>query len=121
MSQLTLFAVKQVPWIENKYAALNSRAVGEKAAEACAKKAERSGFDAEKAGDFILAQLKANGPTPGETLVTDASRAGFICHDQRCWGPVFGRLSRRGLIRTVGFCLRSKGNGTAGGRIWSIA
>jgi hypothetical protein len=33
---------------------------------------------------------------------------------------VFGRLSRRGVIRTVGFCMRAKGHGTAGGRIWGL-
>ncbi len=108
----------------NAQAALDftpSHAEGERLAALCAAKASRvTDFNAEDAGRFILSQLVRHGDMSGEAL-TDAAKAhGFRPHSDKAFGAVFSRLSRRGLIRTVGFCLRAKGHGTAGGRTWSI-
>jgi hypothetical protein len=75
----------------------------------------------EKASEAIVAHLRVVGQCSGEVL-TDVARAkGAVPHDDRAFGAVFKSLARRGLIRHVGFCLRTKGHGTAGGRIWGIA
>lgn len=91
-------------------------------ANACAAKAQRSDpeFSA-KAEAAILAHLRVVGQASGEVLTDIAIASGARPHDARAFGGVFQSMSRRGLIRTVGFCLRSKGHGTAGGRIWGIA
>lgn len=74
----------------------------------------------EKAKAAILAHLRVVGSASGEVL-TDVARAhGARPHDDRAFGGVFQSLSRAGLIRTVGYCARTKGHGTAGGRIWGI-
>lgn len=98
-----------------------SRAQGEAAAAACIAKARRTDPEfAAKAERAILAYLRVAGPAPGEVL-TDIARAhGAIPHDDRAFGAVFQSMRRRGLIRTVGFCLRTKGHGTAGGRVWGL-
>jgi hypothetical protein len=74
-----------------------------------------------KAEKAILDHLRIVGQCSGEVL-TDVARArGAIAHDDRAFGAVFQKLSRKGFIRCVGFCLRTKGHGTAGGRVWGIA
>ena len=73
-----------------------------------------------KAEAAILAHLQAVGQCPGEDLTEIAKAHGAIPQDDRAFGAVYQSLSRRGLIKTVGFCLRKRGNGTAGGRIWGI-
>lgn len=35
------------------------------------------------------------------------------------FGSIYQALVRKNLIRCVGYCEREKGNGTAGGRVWS--
>lgn len=98
-----------------------ARAAGETAANACENKARRIDPEfSEKAERAILAHLQAVGQASGEDLTLIAKAHGAVPHDDRAMGPVFQRLSRRGLIRTVGFCMRSKGHGTAGGRIWGL-
>lgn len=98
-----------------------AREAGESAAQACINKAQRKDPEfADKARAAILAHLRVVGKASGEVL-TDIARAhGAIPHDDRAMGPVFASLARRGLIRTVGFCARTKGHGTAGGRIWGL-
>lgn len=90
-------------------------------ATACMEKAKSIDPDfPAKAEKFILEHLAIVKQCPGEEL-TDVARAkGAIPHDDRAFGGVFQRLSRRNLIRTVGFCERKKGHGTAGGRVWGI-
>jgi hypothetical protein len=68
----------------------------------------------------ILAHLGAAGPTSGEVLTDVAKAHGARPHDDRAFGAVFKALSRAGQIRTVGYCARTRGHGTSGGRIWSI-
>lgn len=99
---------------------LLARHEGERAGQACADKAARvSDFDAEGARDFVLGWLARHGQQSGEALTNAAIEHGYRPHDQRAFGPVFGSLSRKGLIRCVGYCERQKGHGTAGGRIWA--
>lgn len=97
-------------------------AAGNHGMSVCIAKAE--GLDpnfTDKAAVAILAHLRTVGQCSGEVL-TDVARAhGAVPHDDRAFGAVFKKLARQGLIRCVGFCLRTKGNGTAGGRVWGIA
>lgn len=96
-----------------------ARAAGEAAGDACLKKAGRvADFDIEGAAQFILGYLARHGDTSGEHLVDQATAHGFRAHDARAFGPVFARLSKRGHIRCVGYCLRTKGHAGAGGRVW---
>lgn len=96
------------------------REAGRIAAEACAEKAERvASFDTVGAGRFILSQLHRHGQMSGEALTDAAKTAGFRPMEDRAFGAVFQRLVRANQIRCVGFCLRAKGHGTAGGRVWS--
>lgn len=98
-----------------------ARKRGESAAIACTEKAERvTGFDGERARSLALEILRSRGQMSGEQLVEALQAEGFEAHDDRAFGTVFGTLSRRGLIRCVGFCIRKRGNGTAGGRIWAL-
>ena len=77
---------------------------------------------AAKASEAILRHLSAcpGLQASGEDLVDVARAHGAVPHDDRAFGAVFQSLSRRGLIRTVGFCLRKKGHMGAGGRVWGL-
>lgn len=98
-----------------------SRAAGAHAAQGCLDKAaRRDPLFAEKAAAAILAHLRAVKYASGEELTDVAIAHGATPHDARAFGQVFATLSRRGLIRTHSFCLRSKGHSTAGGRIWML-
>lgn len=98
-----------------------ARTAGEQAARFCMEKAVRtdSEFPA-KARAAILKHLQVVGEASGEELTQVARAHGAVPHDDRAFGPVFGGLSRAKLIRTVGFCMRARGHGTAGGRIWAL-
>lgn len=101
------------------YAVDAARAMGAKAGERCADKAEalEDGFK-ERATAFVLAYLERHGTSSGE-LITDAAKlAGIRPHDDRAFGPVYASLARSGQIVAAGFCARRKGHGTAGGRLW---
>lgn len=98
-----------------------ARAAGESAANACERKALKVDPEfTEKAEAAILAHLRTVGQASGEVLTDVAIAHGARPHDARAFGSVFQRLSRRGVIRTVDFCMRSKGHGTAGGRVWGL-
>jgi hypothetical protein len=100
----------------------SAREAGEQAAAHCLALAKRSDPEfVAKATAAILAHLRVMGQASGEALVDVAIAHGARCHDQRAFGAVFATLSRKGLIRTVGFCMRAKGHATAGGRIWMLA
>jgi hypothetical protein len=97
------------------------RDVGAMAANQCLDKAERvAAFDTEGARFFILGYLQKHGQQSGEVLTDACKDAGFKPHDDRAFGSLFSSLARQNLIRTVGFCERRKGNGTAGGRVWGL-
>jgi len=96
------------------------REKGESAATACAEKAKAvAEFDRTGCERFMLGYLARWGDQSGEALSDAAKIHGFRPHDERAFGAVFAALSKRGLIRCVGFCTRQKGHGTAGGRIWT--
>jgi hypothetical protein len=97
----------------------SAKEAGEQAAEACAAKAERNGWNKAAATAFVLAYLEQHGPTPGETLVAAASKL-HPAHDARAYGSVLGGLSRAGRIKVVGYCKRELGHGTGGGNIWGL-
>ncbi len=99
----------------------NARADGAQAAERCADKAEKLDPEfREKARKAILDHLTVVGSCSGEVLTDVAMAKGARPHDARAFGPVFASLAREGKIRTVNFCMRTKGHGTAGGRVWGI-
>lgn len=98
-----------------------SRAAGEQAAQACTDKAEIvNGFDTHGARRRVLELLAQLGPMSGEHLVERLKKEGFRGHDDRCFGTVFGGLSKQSKIRVVSYCPRKRGHGTAGGRVWSL-
>src|SRR5689334_1442392 len=90
---------------------------GTAAAERCGDAAERRGWDAEGATNFVLDYLRRHGPTAGEVLVDEASKK-YEPHDGRAFGAIFMRLSKAGLIVKCGFAPRRKGHGTSGGNVW---
>lgn len=68
----------------------------------------------------ILLELAERGPASGEALVLACRANGVLPRkDDRAFGPVFAGLVRDGLIHQVGECLRARGHGTGGGRIWA--
>lgn len=75
---------------------------------------------AEAAEDFVVDYLRRHGPTPGEVVTNAAKSSGLVPHDDRAFGPVYMRLSRRGLIRKAGQVVRTKGHGTSGGNVWTL-
>jgi hypothetical protein len=98
-----------------------ARARGSEAADACLEKAQRvAGFDADGARKFIVSQLVRHGQMSGEALVDAAKAHGYRPGEDRAFGSIFSTLVRRNLIRCVGFCERTKGHGTAGGRMWAV-
>jgi hypothetical protein len=112
-------AVAKVIAAKNRRDAAAARATGALAEQACVGKARRTkGFDVDGALEWTVRLLKIDGPTSGEDLVEKLKTRGFVGHDDRCFGAVFGTLSRRKQIRCVGYCARKRGHGTAGGRIW---
>lgn len=90
------------------------------AAQACADAAEAKGWCPESAAAFLLDWLTRHGPTPGETLVSQASAAGHRPHDARAFGAILARLKREGRIEVCGFTRRQKGHGTSGGNVWRL-
>ncbi len=94
---------------------------GEHGAAISFAKAQRSNPEfMDRASAAILAHLRIVGQCSGEILTEVARAKGAHCADARAFGAVFKRLSRLGLIQTVGFCLRARGHGTAGGRLWAL-
>jgi len=92
---------------------------GQAAAQACLAKAERvTAFDAGRARAAVLEVLADGQARSGEQLVDHCQRLGIVPHDARAFGAVFLKLKRMGLIEEAGFVARTKGHGTAGGRLW---
>lgn len=98
---------------------LFAAAAGHAAAEACEAKAERTTRYSRTVAAAAVLELLADGQArSGEQLVDHCQRLGIVPHDARAFGAVFGKLKRDGLIEEAGFVARSKGHGTAGGRLW---
>lgn len=99
-----------------------ARKAGDLGGKLAADKAERhdDGFR-DRATAFVLGYLQQHGVSSSE-LITDAAKlAGIKPPDDRAFGPVYATLARKGRIVAAGFCMRRKGNGTAGGRLWRLA
>jgi hypothetical protein len=95
------------------------RQAGAAAGAACLAKADRTtAFDADSARAAVLELLADGQARSGEQLVDHCQRLGIVPHDARAFGAVIGTLARRKQIEAVGFVPRSKGHGTAGGRLW---
>jgi hypothetical protein len=73
-----------------------------------------------RAEQFILEYLRYHGETSGEALTDACKRSGITPHDDRAFGPVYGRLAKQKLIEVCGTCVRTKGHGTRGGNIWRL-
>lgn len=76
--------------------------------------------DKAQAAFLQLLRRSPAGQASGEDMVDAARDAGAVPPDDRAFGAVFKALSSRGAIRCVGFTVRKKGHGTAGGRIWAL-
>ena len=99
--------------------ATSARAAGERGAQAAEQAAERRGFSTYAAIQFFWRFLAgAKYAIPGEELVHAAKEAGLRPHDDRAFGPAFAIAIRDGVIRPIGFCARTRGHGTAGGRLY---
>lgn len=112
-----LIALGWTPPTEQPSAA-SARAAGESAADRCTAAAERRGFDSKAAAKAMLEYLEATPTASSEDLVDAAKRAGHVPHDDRSFGSIIAKLARDRKIRQVDTCVRRRGNGTAGGRIW---
>lgn len=94
---------------------------GETAMNACADKAEaETSFSVDECIPIVLAKL-AEGATTGEVLTWTCKDAGIVPHDDRAFGAVLAKLSRKGLIVKIGSGPRHRGHGTAGATVWSLA
>lgn len=74
----------------------------------------------ERAEAYILDYLRAHGATAGEQLTRACLSAGIEPHDDRAFGPVYMRLSRRGAIEKCGLVPRARGHMTSGGNVWRL-
>lgn len=68
----------------------------------------------------VLQYLRDHGESSSEDITDSCKKVGIVPHDDRAFGSVFAHLAKKDSIRSVGFCLRRKGHGTSGGRIWSL-
>ena len=99
-----------------------ARKLGEEAGKRAEDKANNDapGFS-ERALEHIQKEMLAAGRDArvrGEDLVNSAKFSGIRPAEDRAFGPVFQKAIREGLIEPVGFAPRTKGHGTAGGRVY---
>lgn len=93
--------------------------VGHACAKACTEAAERRvEFDTDGARKFIHGWLVRHGRASGEALVDAAKQHGYVPHDDRAFGSVFGVLVKRKLARCVGYAPRRKGHGVIGAKVY---
>lgn len=75
-----------------------------------------------RAYTFIVAYVHEHADTlggvPGEQVTLAARAAGIRPKDDRAFGPVYAKAIRSGDIRVSGTCVRVRGHGTAGGRLY---
>jgi len=94
--------------------------------EAAARAEDRANADApgfsERALEHIRATAERLAPDArvrGEDIVNAAKVAGIRPPDDRAFGAIFAKAIRMGLIEPVGYAPRTKGHGTAGGRVYA--
>lgn len=100
-----------------------ARAEGERIATLATDKADRKDASfSELAAEFIEQYLRGREyPVSSEVITNACKRAGITPEDDRAFGGVYLRLSRRGVIEFAGHCTRVKGHGTSGGRLWKLS
>lgn len=99
-----------------------ARAEGERLAELATQKADRRDPSfSDLACEFIEQYLRARQYPVSSEIITNACKAaGIVPKDDRAFGGVYLRLSRKGVIQFAGHCERFKGHGTSGGRLWEL-
>ena len=100
-----------------------ARKLGQEAAERAEDRAngELPGFS-DRALEHIretAARLAPDARVRGEDIVNAAKMAGIRPPDDRAFGAIFCKAIRLGYIEPVGFAPRTKGHGTAGGRVYA--
>jgi hypothetical protein len=100
-----------------------ARQTGHEGAERARAKAEEACPDFSARAYAFLAdyahQQGTRGTFSGESCTDAMKMAGIVPHDDRAFGSIYARAIRQGLIRVVGYCARTKGHGTAGGRVYA--
>lgn len=100
--------------------AATARRLGEEAGQRCLDLTKEDMPDfAERAYEFIVDYVQKMESVPGESVTLAARAAGIRPHDDRAFGPIYAKAIRNGDIRVVGTCLRVRGHGTAGGRLYA--
>lgn len=74
----------------------------------------------ERAQAHMLAYLGEHGISSGELLTDSCKLNGIRSSEDRHFGAVTLGLLRKGQIRIVGRCQRSKGHGSDGGKIFGL-
>lgn len=74
----------------------------------------------DRAKTCILASLAKHGQSSGEFLINECKLAGIRPHDDRAFGGPVQSLLRKGLIKRVAYCMRSKGHGAQGGSVYEL-
>lgn len=98
-----------------------ARAAGERLSEKAADRAEREFAEfREKARAFVLAYLEQHGISSSELITDAAALSGIQVPDTRAFGAIYRRLAAENKIAFAGHCTRTKGHGTAGGRLWRL-
>ena len=100
-----------------------AREVGHRGAERARGAADRAcpGFS-ERAYAFLCDyahQQGVRGTFRGEECTDAMKMAGIVPHDDRAFGSIYAKAIRQGVIRVAGYCARTKGHGTAGGRVYA--
>jgi hypothetical protein len=83
---------------------------------------ERDPTWSEQAMAFILKAMVGKSSVTGEDLVDQCKKAGILPPTtDRAFGPIFMSLSKKGVIRRIGFEARRKGHAAPGASMWTLA
>ena len=72
----------------------------------------------ERALNFIADYARQHLTFTGEVATNAAVMAGIKPHDTRAFGGIYAKAIRSGVIRVVGIVPRTKGHGSAGGKLY---
>jgi len=69
---------------------------------------------------YVREQAARLGGVSGEQVTLAAQQAGIGAdRDGRAFGAIFAKAIRMGDIKVIGYCLRARGHGGAGGRVYA--
>jgi len=69
---------------------------------------------------YVREQAARLGGVSGEQVTLAAQQAGIGAdRDGRAFGSIFAKAIRMGEIKVIGYCLRIRGHGGAGGRVYA--